>query len=202
MRELDKILDEKEKIFWEGKPNFWPFFASSFIISAFGLIFLFAGLVVLIASIIKGEYMLIFFPHFWVGLALVVGAPLYRYLVYGHTYYAITHKRILFQKGVIGRDFEMVDFDKVTNAEVNVGLFDKLFSKNSGSIMISTAGSFVSGRHGPVARPYVLANIPDPYKIFKLFKKVSHAVKTDIEYPNAYRPKNNPGYNSELKLKK
>ena len=32
------------------------------------------------------------------------------------------------------------------------------------------------------------------------FKKVSHDVKTDIQYPNEYRPKNNPSYQSGYNL--
>ena len=122
------------------------------------------------------------------------GIPIYKALAYRHTYYAITNKRVLLQTGVIGRDFQIVDFDKITNAEVNVGIFDKLFSRNSGSILISSAGTFTYGKHGPIARPYTLSNIPNPYDVFKFFKKVSHAVKTDIEYPNQYRPKTNLGY--------
>ncbi|MEK6952323.1 MAG: PH domain-containing protein, partial [Nanoarchaeota archaeon] len=136
-------------------------------------------------------------PHFWVGIVLIFGIPIYQILVYKHMYYAITNKRILFQKGLICRDFEMIDFDQITNAEVNVGLFDKLFGGDSGSILISTAGSFTYGRNGPVQRPYTLRNIANPYEVFKFFKKVSHAVKTDIQYPNKYRPKTNPGYGTE-----
>ncbi len=109
--------------------------------------------------------------------------------------------RVIFKKGLIGRDFEMVDFDQMTNAEVNVGLFDKVFEGgNSGSILISTAGSITYRRHDPVQKPYTLRNIEKPYNVFKFFKKVSHAVKTDIQYPNKYRPEKNPGYNIKVKL--
>lgn len=78
-----------------------------------------------------------------------------------------------------------------------MGVVDKVFSGNSGSVLISTAGTFTYGKHGPVAKPYTLSNIPNPYDVFKFFKKVSHAVKTDIEYPNKYRPKVNPGYQTD-----
>jgi len=48
-------------------------------------------------------------------------------------------------------------------------------------------------------KPFTISNIPDPYEVFKLFKKVSHDVRTDIEYPNKLRPKTNPGYKSDYK---
>ena len=194
MRELDKVLDENERVFWEGNPKFWPFFLSGFAGILFGLVFLILGGIVLIQSIRSGDFLFVLFPHFWVGVFFVFGIPIYQILVYKHMYYAITNKRVLLQKGLIGRDFEMVDFDQITNAEVNVGVLDKLFGGGSGSILISAAGTFTYGRHGAVGKPYTLSNIPNPYDVFKFFKKVSHAVKTDIEYPNKYRPKVNHGY--------
>ncbi|MDO8481318.1 MAG: PH domain-containing protein, partial [Nanoarchaeota archaeon] len=208
-KELDKVLDKNETVLWEGKPNFWPFLlGGSLLTTLFGLfwmLFLIPFLVIAAINITRGGLLgwgIFLLPHFWVGIVLVFGIPLYQILVYKHVYYAITNKRVLLQKGLIGRDFEMVDFDQITNAEVNVGLFDNLFGGNSGSILISTAGSFTSGRYGPVQRPYTLRNIDKPYDVFKLFKQVSHAVKTDIQYPNKYRPKTNPGYKTAFNPKK
>lgn len=195
MLEIDKILEDKEKVFWQGKPKFWPFFLSGFGTAIFGLIFLIAGGVFVIQGIARGNYLFLFLPHFWIGVGFVFGIPIYKALVYKHTYYAITNKRVLIQKGLIGRDFEMLDFDQITNAEVRVGLLDIIFGRRSGSILLSTAGSFTYTRRGQaIQKPYTLSHIPDPYEVFKFFKKVSHAVKTDIHFPNQYRPKTNPGY--------
>ena len=60
-----------------------------------------------------------------------------------------------------------------------------MFGGTTGTIMIMTAGSFASGQHGPVAAPFMLSNIEDPYKVFKHFQKLAHAVKTDIEFPKS-----------------
>jgi uncharacterized membrane protein YdbT with pleckstrin-like domain len=110
-------------------------------------LFLIFGSIALFEGIKEGEIILILFPHFWIGLILVFGYPIYKFLVYKYTYYAITNKRVIIQKGLIGRDFEIVDFDKITNAEVNVGVLDKLFGGNSGSILISTAGTLTYVRN-------------------------------------------------------
>lgn len=202
MREFDKVLDAKEKVLWEGKPQFWPFFLGGTTAATLGgIIFLVMGAFVIALALQEGQYFVLLLPHFWVGVALVFGVPVYNALVYKHTFYAITDKRVLIQKGLIGRDFEMVDFDQITNAEVNVSVIDKLFGRDSGSILVSSAGTLTYGRHGPVAKPYTLRNISSPYDVFKFFKKVSHAVKTDIEFPNLYRPKTNPGYKTKLRNK-
>jgi uncharacterized membrane protein YdbT with pleckstrin-like domain len=206
MRELDKVLDEKEKVLWEGKPKFWPFILGGSIVTTiiglFLMLFMIPFIGFAVYDIIWGSHILGFgiflIPHFWIGIILVIGIPLYQVFVYKHVYYAITNKRVLLQKGLVGRDFEMTDFDQITNAEVNVGVFDKLFGGSSGSILISTAGSFTYGRHGQqISKPYSLRNIENPYEVFKFFKKISHAVKTDIQYPNKYRPSTNPGYNTK-----
>ncbi|MBI2452355.1 PH domain-containing protein [Candidatus Pacearchaeota archaeon] len=221
MREIDKVLDSNEKVFWEGKPKFWPYVLRTIVPSfIFGLIwmaflapFIFIGVFLPLSaqnaavetsnngarffSLFFIGWNLFLLPFLLIGLWLLIGTPIYVWIGHKHIYYAITNKRVIIQKGIIGRDFEYIDFDKITNAEVNVGFWDKTIGQDSGSILISSAGTISYGKHGPVSRPYYLANIPNPYDVFKFFKKVSHAVKTDIEFPNQYRPKTNPGYGTE-----
>jgi len=203
MKELDKVLDQNEKIFWEGAPSFWPFvFGGSIVTTCFGLFWMvclipfigFAIFDILFGSHIFG-FGILLFPHFWIGIILVFGIPIYQTLVYKHTYYAITDKRVILQKGWIGRDFEIIDFDQITNTEVNVGVFDKLFGRgNTGSILISTAGSLTYTRQGTVQKPYTIRSVNNPYDVFKFLKITTFNVKTDIQYPNELRPDKNPGY--------
>ncbi len=196
-REFNKILEKSEKIFWEGKPKFLPFFMRGTLLSFFGVLLIIGGLLILQRD--GGGTFPFIFHYFVLGAVLVVVFPIYQALVYRHTYYAITNKRVLIQAGLIGRDFEIVDFDQITNAEVNVGISDKLFGKGSGSIRISTAGTLTYVRRKAMAVPYTLSNISEPYQVFKFFKEVSHAVKTDIQYPNKYRPNVNPGYKTKYR---
>jgi membrane protein YdbS with pleckstrin-like domain len=191
MNELSKIIGAEEKVLWEGGPVFSPFFLSR-TAPLFIVALTWTGALTLFGpwSVISKT------PHFWIGLALLVFPPIYNYLVFYKTHYAITDKRIIFQAGVVGRDFKMIDFDQITNAEVQVGLFDKLFGAgNTGTIKIATAGTVQYGRHGKAYQvPYELTSITSPYEVFKFVKQVSHDVKTDIGYPNQLRPAENPGY--------
>lgn len=196
MREIDKVLDADEKVFWEGKPVFWPFvFNRGIIISLFGLLMTVVMTFVLFSA---GTFILLT-PHFWLGPALLFGPITYALLVYDKVYYAITNKRVILQGGVIGRDFEMVEYDQITNAEVNVGFSDVIFGGKTGSIMLSTAGTFTYTRNGVMAKPYTICNVLNPYEVFKFFKKTSYDVKTDVNYPNKYRPGVNPGYKTQYK---
>jgi len=118
-------------------------------------------------------------------------------------YYAITNKRVIIQKGVIGGDFDLVDFDQITDFKVNVNLWDKVLGKNSGSILISSAGSIIVANNETKSTvPFTIKNIDNPYGVFKILKDVSFNVKTDIEYPNQMRPGENPGYQTNYELEK
>ncbi|MEK6900479.1 MAG: PH domain-containing protein [Nanoarchaeota archaeon] len=170
MKELDKVLDKKEKVLWEGKPKFWPFVISGTLaLSLVGLIFLLFGIGGFLEIIESGNYFyLLLLPQFWIPVIFAFGIPIYTLLAYRNVYYAITNRRVLFQAGVIGRDFQIVDFDNITNAEVSVGIMDKLFGNTSGNIFIYTASE----------KQYSFLHVQNPYEVFRFFKKVSHEVKT------------------------
>ncbi|MBS3112498.1 hypothetical protein J4418_00225 [Candidatus Woesearchaeota archaeon] len=64
MRELDKVLDQNEKVFWEGKPKFGPFFIGGFAGAIFGIFFLAIGGFFVLQGIASGNYFFILLPHF------------------------------------------------------------------------------------------------------------------------------------------
>ncbi|MEK6947445.1 MAG: PH domain-containing protein [Nanoarchaeota archaeon] len=183
-------MDRNEKVLWEGKPKFFPYVLRGIVLSLFGLFFMIVAGFIQYKLITQGNWYALFIPHFWVGLAMLLWFPIYNSLNYKYVYYVITNKRVIFQQGIIGRDFGAFDFDQVTDLEVNIGVWDKLVGRDSGTIII-TAQRYCS-----------MYNIPHPYEVFKFFKGVSYNIKTDINYPNKYRPQVNPGYNTEYKPRK
>lgn len=205
MRELNKVLNADEKVLWEGGPSFWPFFIGrSTVLTFFGIIWMLFLLPFISSSSFFGvwKYAFLLMPHFWIGLGMLFGPTIYTLLVFKHTYYAITDKRVILQTGWIGRDFNIIDFDKITNASINVSLIDKIFGKgDTGNILVISAGSFTGNGSNTFqqALDSVIASIKDPYEVFKFLKKTQFDVKTDIEYPNKLRPNNNPGYQTDYK---
>ena len=165
MNELDKVLDKDEKVLWGGKPKFGPFFLSGILALAlmglFVLLFSLGGFIEVIES---GHFRFLFFlPQFWIMIAGIFVFPIYVLLAYRHAYFAITNKRIISQSGVVGRDFEIVDFRNITNAEVRVGIINKMFGNTSGSIFFFTASD----------KYYSFDHLENPYEVFKFFKKVA-----------------------------
>jgi len=205
MKELHQILNTDEKIIWQGKPDFVLYFLSSggvFILGGFLAVFLYFTLGKSIGG--NASFFAIFIP-----LTLASFAFFYSLIVYKYILYIITDKRMILQSGFIGRDFEFVDYDKVQNTNVNVGILDKIVGRNTGTIsvhanrFVSVSNSYtdISGRQqttsGIQEHPFVLRDIINPYEVLNLFKKVSFDVKADMSYPNAMRPDGNPGYKTK-----
>lgn len=96
------------------------------------------------------------------GLTLLVAR-----LSYGHAEYAITEDRAVAFSGVIGRDFSTVDWTRVQDLEVDVGLLDKLFGTGTVRIKVAgagdpTTGSGVSFRW--IRNPYEVVNQLEPHR--------------------------------------
>jgi hypothetical protein len=195
MSDIQKVLAPGEKILWEGKPQFWPFIFSALPILLIAAIFIFVS----VATNGGDGFAVDFSDGAFTTLILAAlvgpGYFLYQLIVYRFVYYVITDKRTLIQAGVIGRDFTGIEHDAVVSTSVYVGLTDRVFGKNSGTVKILHSGSASSKRGTP--QPTGLVSVTDPYAVYQLFNKTSHDVRTDIQYPNAMRPENNPGYKTE-----
>ena len=209
-----KVISADEKVLWQGQPNRFVYMVSNLyrpVLSVIGAIlfwhFYISSNVTIIdlGSIIGGPNFILFFIFF----GSFFFRFLYKILLYPYLWYVITDKRIIFQSGLIGRDFDYVDYDKVENANVSVGIVDKLLRKNTGTIFIfsnrmETDYVEQGNKSIPMLKnaPFTLESITDPYEVFSKFKKVSFDIKADVNYPNALRPHNNPGYKTDYDPKK
>jgi hypothetical protein len=117
-------------------------------------------------------------------------------LVYDNTSYAATNKRLMMRSGFWGIDFKAIDYDQIVNLEVNVNPIENMFGV--GTIKASSGGASDQGRR--TFDSFIA--ISDPYQVFKKIKEVSVDIKTDWNYPNAIRPAENPGYNTQYNPKK
>ncbi len=193
--EFESVKDDDETIIWIGKPVFIPYVLSDLgylaASLAFGVFFLF----VIMKSENEGGGSLN-----WLIGAFIIGQGLLKFLAkvlsFSNTAYGYSNKRVMMRTGFIGTDFKTIDYDKISDIEVNVNVVDRMYGV--GTIR------FFSGRtktdDGDVSKLYDnWYAIPNPYKIFKMVKQVSVDVKTDYNYPNALRPDINPGYKTKYK---
>lgn len=196
MAEIDDVLNAEERILWEGSPAPIPFFASTALSALIGLLILAALLRTLTTippSTSTVAAILFFLPFFLLAIALAAAFPLYRILAFLCIRYAITSKRILLQRGVLFRELAMVDFDQITQAAVERNLVDLLLGfGHTASLQLTTR----TQDDEPQVRSatYVFSHIAHPDTVFAFFHRAESDVKTDMQYPNQLRPRENDGY--------
>ncbi len=163
MNEIPQILEKTEKVMYAGNPEYIPFIIPKFIGSIF---------VTALLMFIGGPYLTAYFGSFFFSLAagiiiLVIGI-ITSHLSYTTTYYTITNKRAIIQSGIIGRDFKSIEFDKMQNISVNVGLLGVIFKV--GDIRIFTGEMESTGRKddsGMRAKYDLFKSITSPQEVLK-----------------------------------
>lgn len=127
-----------------------------------------------------------FFAIHLIPVWLFIARIITRIAGYKNIDYAFTNKRIIVRAGLIGIDFKSIYYSEITGVNVKVGIFDRIFKV--GDIYVTAKDQRV-----------VIEDIEDPYFYMSKIQEISHDIKTDIEFPNAYRPDNNPGYHTDYK---
>jgi len=191
MKKNNTFLDQNEKIIWQGKERFFPrFFLFIFykFLIAF-IIFIFGGIFLIFISLASSDKSINNFSSLLLFLIIfVVGYIIYAITLHNSVNYLITNKRAIGWRGVIKRNFKFMDFDKIQNIDIKISFLDRVIGNNTGSIMIMSTNQTLHFRH-----------IINSFEVVKILKNTSYNIKTDINFPNAFRPKTNPGYNTEYK---
>ncbi len=195
--EFRDVLDDNEIIVWSGKPHFFIHIMSGVPFLIFGLLwgsfdlFFFKGF-----SSTGGPagfiipFLLLHSAPFWLSVSNMI-----RLLVtHKNTCFAITNKRILTKTGFMGIDYKTKDFERISHVEVNVSPLEKILGR--GTVLIDELHiPSANSRRG--LRGNRIYGIEHPYDVFKKLKSMSLDIKTDIHFPNKYRPDSNPGYNTK-----
>jgi membrane protein YdbS with pleckstrin-like domain len=162
MNEISQILESSEKVRWEGKPNYAPYITGAlFGALIFGaIIFFFVWK--LSKSILIGALS---------GFAIFVISFIVSNLSYTVTHYALTNKRVIFQSGIIGRDFKSINYQEIKNASASVGLLGVIF--HVGNINIFTGEIMSTGGKNSNIRPKydTLHAIGEPYQTLKILQE-------------------------------
>lgn len=196
--EFEAVTEPGEKVFWTGRPVFWPFVLHAIPILLFGLLWGLMDLGILGHAVVssKGHNAFPLIPfailHSFPAWGSI-GYTIYLMLVYGNTVYGYTNRRLLMRSGVIGTSFTSVDYDKIQELNVQVGVIDRLFGTGS----VRAYSGRMTSKGARIWDQFV--SIRNPYEVFRAIKGVEVDVKTDWNYPNAMRPAVNPGYQTEYK---
>lgn len=191
---FEGVRDNDEEIFWSGRPNFTVFLLTGIPFFIFGLIWLIGGYFFSIQGKLSNDdlfgivfYLTFFLPPFCFGVFYMIYLVL---LVYNNVFYAITNKRLMIRSGIFGTDFKAIDYDKISDIEVNVNPIENLLGV--GSIQL-----FTYRIKNDKYDTFTFIGIKNPYKIFKKIKEISTNIKIDWNYPNHIRPQKNNGYRTK-----
>lgn len=108
-----------------------------------------------------------------------------------NTVYYVTDRRIIIQTGFMNRDLHTIYYKDIRDVNLRVGILDKLL--HVGDI------HFDLGQYDRKGRSITSAflDVEHPHEVYTRIQKIIMDIQTDIEFPNAYRPEENPGYNTK-----
>lgn len=201
IEELKAIVGSNEKILYEGKPNkkcyvlesiFNPLlpFALIWAIIDFGII----GGVVLAENTENILFFIIPFMLFHLmPVWIYLGGILFTAKRYKNTEYIVTDKAIYVSGGAFTRNINVKPFAELSYINLHRGIFDQMF--NVGDIVATSNQMTQRGKSITI----IIASVSDYVEVYNLVKKLQTDIYTDVMYPNAKRPSENPGYNTKYK---
>jgi len=195
--DLTSPLVKGEELYWEGKPKKSAFVMNQILgMMPIALLWLAidSGIIFGISSNIEDTKMLLFIiPFFalhllpvWIWLSNVLTAN----KKWKNTKYYVTNKRIIIQKGLIAENYQSIYYKDITNVSLHIGISDKIQK---------VADIYFSVTNGTNTGAIIFFDIENYREVYDRVQRIIVDIQTDIEYPNALRPENNPGYNTKYK---
>lgn len=193
------VLAAGEAVLWRGKPKKSAFIATkSLTLLPIAAVWLLLDLNIMLPAFAQGEMLLFMVPFFLLHLMPVwiwLGSALTAARRWKNTNYYVTNRRIIIQGGFLAVNETSVFYKDLRNAQLRIGLLDKLF--HTGDIVLDNGVVMYNRKnhqHGPV-----MEDLEDAQSVYNRVQKIILDMQTDMEFPNAYRPEVNPGYNTEYR---
>lgn len=209
---LEKIKSPNETILWYGKPKAFPyvigspfFYVFAFFWGAFDFFFIKLFLAGGIASETANEpfqtvpfkyILIIFFAAHLTPVWIAIFMPFVRMIAVKNIEYMVTDLRVYLVSGIFGKDITNIEYREIKDLTVNVNPIEHFC--RCGTIVLTPDRSS-SSRSGSSTRGRRILHVSEPYDLYNTIKQLSLDVTTDQQFPNAYRPEENPGYQTRQK---
>ena len=190
------VLAAGETILWHGKPKRSTFIATkSLTLLPIAIIWL----------IFDGSFLAAAFsgnsPWFIIPFMLVHMFPVWLWLGnvltasrrWKNTHYYVTNRRIIIQGGFLAVNEKSLFFKDIRNVQMRIGFLDKIFG--TGDVLLDEGTVSSKGQRLFTA----LEDLENPRQVYHRIQKITLDMQTDMEFPNAYRPQENPGYRTEYR---
>ena len=201
IEELKTIVGSNEKILYEGKPNKKCYIFESIFNPMLPFALLWA---IIDFSILGGVFfeedssnMLYFIVPFMLlhmmPVWIYLGGILFTARRYKNTAYIVTDRAIYVSGGVFTQNINTKPFAELSHIDLHRGIFDQMF--NVGDIIATSNQLTQNGKSTSIS----IASVSNYIDVYNMVKKLQTDIYTDVMYPNAKRPNENPGYNTEYK---
>ncbi len=199
--DLKKLIGPDESIYYEGKPNKKCYIFESIFnpLLPFALLWALIDFAVLGGIFMSGEmgnallfiipFMLIHLMPVWIYL----GGVFFTIKKYKNTAYIVTDRAIYVSGGIFAQTFNTKPFAELSRIDLHRGVFDQMF--NVGDIIATSNQYSENGRIATIK----ISSISNYLEVYNMVKKLQTDIYTDVMYPNAKRPTENPGYNTKYK---
>ena len=191
------MLSAGESVLWRGKPKKGAFIATkSLSMMPIAILWLIIDLSFMNAAFTGGQMLGFMIPFFllhlmpvwiWLGNVFTAGRR------WKNTGYYVTNRRIIIQGGFLAVNETSLFYKDLQNAQLRIGLLDKVF--HTGDIIFDN-GIIVNNKQN---RRFVFEDLEDAQEVYRRVQKIILDMQTDMEFPNAYRPAENPGYNTQYR---
>ena len=192
------VLSVGEAIYWKGKPKKSAFIAAkSLTLLPIAVIWLILDLNVLIPALSGGEMLMFLIPFFLLHLMPVwlwLGSTLSAGRRWKNTNYYVTNRRIIIQSGFFAVNESSLFYKDIRNAQMRIGLLDRLC--HTGNVVFDNGMTVYRNKQ---QKSPCMENLEDPKGVYDRIQKIILDIQTDMEYPNAYRPAENPGYHTDYR---
>lgn len=190
-------LVEGEKLIWSAKPKQAAYLVNQILIMMpIALLWLSFDSFFIFSIIRSGQvpiFIILFFVlHLlpvWIWLGNVISAN----KRWKNTKYYITDKRIIIQNGFIAENYQTIYYKDIKNVDLRIGIIDKLL--HVGDIYFDLG--YYDSKNGVKGINTGFLDVENSKEIYSKLQKIVMDIQTDIEYPNALRPEQNPGYNTK-----
>ena len=190
------VLAAGEAVLWQGKPKRSTFIATkSLTLLPIAIIWLCFDSVFLMEALggngpwFMIPFLLLHMFPVWLWLGNVITAS----RRWKNTNYYVTNRRIIIQDGFLAVNEKSLFYKDIRNVQIRVGLLDKLFG--TGDVLLDEG--IVSSKGHAIYT--ALEDLENPRQIYHNVQKIILDMQTDMEFPNAYRPQENPGYRTEYR---
>lgn len=198
--ELRQLVGAGERILFEGKPDKRCFIFESIFnpLLPFAIIWAIIDLNIIGFGpvAVEAEYLFFMVPFMLLHMMPVwiyLGGVLLTVKRYQNTNYIVTDRSIYVSRGALTKQINVKPFAELSHINLHRGIFDQIFKV--ADIICTTDQLNQNGVNQTVS----LDCISNYTEVYNIIKKVQTDIYTDVMYPNALRPKENPGYDTNYK---